>query len=1042
MRQCLLSSPLVLVLALAAGSAACTEEPERSGNPTVVEEKPPRLSAQPPPGVIPAYALSVTIAVSDSQAELLHAFDADPEPAAGKWSQGSLNLRITKSTSIRVLVRTASGRIWGPYAFEYALRTAGGTGGCRIHEPARIWYRGSEAIPLKVDYALPVALAKVELLVDGEVAAVLDSPEDAIATATLTLAALGTEKGYDVTCRVSTRSGVPAAGNLVRLYVDATPPAADWAAAGPDLPPTHYRVTASDAGAGLARAELCDAAFLRCLPMRAEDDGFLLATAFVPGAAAAFAGRARVFDAAGNGVTLTAPSFSALAVPPAAASYVHPVTLTASPAFNLAAALAAGGAGVPSEVRSLAFAPLPLTQQTLAAGWNELLFRRSGEVSWQTYGVYHAGVRVALPFAGPWLVYAGHATIPAMQATLAAQPVTGAVWAQAWLDVPNLFFVADANASGAWDDGEPLYLTAAPPAPWLGRGRPVATTLAAAVTRTAATPRAADIACADCANGPALVLQRRDEAHGAPVGRRTWTGLAFTAGLITAQAYEAEDGEHCLFVWDEDGNGIPSGGEPRGAGACGAGPFTLRRAETAALAVTASGFTLDGIPFGGTVTGAVEVRDSAGALLTDVPLDVITDFDGTGRRTVPLPAEAAWPGTLLLWPAGATLAAALPGAPAAGAATTAVEVRDAANALVAAAVEAWTPSIVDHRVFDPAVTQWTGLTYDPQYRPRLRALRDGFLSEWSYLDATAGTLRVLSGAGVGSVSGYVLDGAGGPVTGAVVEWDADPYFARTRSGADGSFVLPSLGAGRLRARRGGRRAEVTASLAVNAGESLLVNLRVPPSDAPAWPAGTAATLVPEAVSGPAAAALYFDGLFAWSPLPAGEWAVHSGRFSRRFEAPGALPGIALGDAAWLALYWSPELAAASHVLRCGAREQAFAFGDPLIIDAPCWDWYARPQSSPYEFYVGRPDPQGGAPLAGLRSVVFSFSWYGVALAFQPVTLVDRLFNRTLVFMTDAQGVVAAVLPHGYYEAESAGQKFRGAAAVHHTSLSNEPFVFP
>lgn len=1009
---------------------ACRGGDDEKRRPDPVDEmgEPPKLTVTPPPGTYDTYELDVRVAPADPDVELIVARNAAPQADDNAWLRGAVVTRLSASGSVRVLTRDREGRVFGPVSFNYRLaeRYHGAT--CRIEAPPRLYYGPAEPIRLTITYSLSSSLSRVELLVNGMVADTLTTAPYAFGVTEMTASPLGIEGAYEVSCRVTAPLLDDVSGTAFTVYVDATPPGAAWITNAGWSPPTHYLLAGDDyGGAGIARAELCNSALSSCVPMRqlsATQFGF--ATALAAGGGAGFTLTARLYDAVGNRTDVSAAPVAASDLPLGAAPYLNAITLVTDATYDLAARLAADGLTA-AEVRDLAFDLVPAAALALQPGWNEFLFRVAGAPDWQTFGVYQAGVSVTLPTlaGGAWLVYASTGTIPAMQGVrIDVVPGTAAQWARAWFQVPRLFFVADAGNDGAWNDADALYLLDATDAggPWLREGVPLRAGLVPVSTTTAAA-QSADLDCTGCAAGGTLVLQRRAARHAAPVGRQSWPAVDLSAGVAAAHAYDAQPGERCLFFWDESGDGAPGGREPRAEAQCDAPAFTLRRGETLAAAATGATLHFTGLPYGGAVTGRVDVTINAASIL-ESPWMRFDERDGTGARAAPLPGYGSWPSTLTLWNDNAALVTSLPGQASAITTTGDVEVRDENNLLLAAAVEAHSPGVSDYALFD-GVSASVALAYAEGTVPRVRALRDGYLSEWIYPSASFATLRLFSPLATGIVQGVVRDEAGQTVTGAAITWEADPYTAQTVSGPDGAYELPALGAGHLILRHAAGGAGMTVPLTLDAGNLVSLDLTLP-SDGLRWPAGLLAGARTVTVTGPAPVTAFTDGRHAWAGVAPGVWALESPpNFTRAFTAPGALPAFALRAPTPHALSWSALLLEATVTLRCGAREQRIDFGAWLLIDVPCWDLYAEHGGT--RFYLGRPTAAFGAPDVGLQRWFGGVNLNGSPAASYPVRLRDLVFARTFERTTDEGGRLVVVLPHGEYQVETlAGDVFRNA----------------
>ncbi len=1004
----------------------------------------PLLSVEPPPGAYGAYALDVTLAAADPEVELLFALNRAPDPEVEAWEGNPVAIRLVDSASLVVFTRDAGGRVWGPYSFGYQLAMRDPEGFCVIQPPARTHYGAAEPIPLEVSFSLPAALSALELRAGGTRSVSLVSAAYPRGTTTLTLPPLTLEKAWTVECRVATPGADDIVGNTVDVHVDATPPVAVWNFDPPWSPPTHFRIDASDTGAGLAAAELCDAAFSHCVPMQAVSGGFRFSTAWQTGGGA-FTARARVTDRAGNVRHLAAVSSTAAAVPPASLS-VLPITAVTGAPFDLGAWLAQAGEGPPEEIRALDFTLLAAGAVPLAAGWNEFLYRPAGASAWRTVGIYRAGIALTLPArpaaAHRWLLYASSATIPVWQAApVATHPVTVPVWSRPWFDVPRLFFVEDVNGDGVWGDAEPIYRPAVEDfgGAFLRRAVPVTAALEAVPGMPAVTTAASEVACGDCGAGGILRVFRATTPTGLPLERTSLGGIDLSAASPVSVTYPAEAADACRWFWDEDGNGVASADEPRALVGCSAAAVALHRGGGLTASADSSSLAVAGIPFGGAVTGFVEVRDGAAELLVRAPLDTLADRDGTGRRVAPLPFAASWPAQIRLWSSGGeTATAPLPGTPAASTATVQIAVQDDQGQALSAAVEVRSDVLADFRIYDAATPSVT-VQVAPGLRSRARALREGYVGEWVYLDEPAVTLPLLSVAMTGRALGSVRDEDGTPISGALIEWESEPWTSRTQACADGTFSLRALGAGRLMVRSPASGASLTQSLHLTAGDEKTVHVTLP-AKGPRWPLGLQTVAGSLSVTGPAPAALFSGAGYVWGPRAEGAWMIESGTHRRAFTLPGAIPGLGFAGGREHDFSWSSELRDAALSVRCGGRVQGIPFGARARIDSLCWEWWGEWNGTAW--FLGRPEPEAGFPAAGIRRFRTTVLKNGTYAAGAPVRFRDLLFGRTIEGLSGAGGALEVLLPHGYFAIEDdAGLPLRDAkgvpvfVAIHHLAAA-------
>lgn len=1030
--SCLPRGGWILFLAACLAVAGC-----RAGDsPDTEEPEPPApvLQADPPAGTYDSFVLDVEISALDPEVELLFGVNLDPDLDL-PWYQGAVSVHLRNSATIRVLARDPDGREWGPYSFAYQLRQRDAQGGCWIQEMDRIYYGPQDHVPVPVGYTFPTALSRLELLVDGSPEAYYAAEDIPRGVTTVTLPPFPVEKGYDVQCRISVSDEEKIEGDVVRLYMDATPPTAEWVNAAPWLPPTHYRLVAQDTGgSGVSHADICDNTGSYCLPMSGAGTMFSFSTSFMTGGADGFGVEVRVYDRAGNLFVMEAPLVDGSDIPTGASAYLHSVTMVTTSAFDLHQWLLDQGEDPPVEVRTIDDVPVDGHSLSLKKGWNEYLFRRAGEVSWQTFGTYHAGVDLTLPsrdpaLEGAWLVYASQSTVPVLQATrIAVEPLASSDWLRPWFDIPRLFVVEDVDNTGVWDDDDRVFVLDAldEGGPWLRRAEPLRASLVEVVSQPGTQARSVLLECEDCYSGGVLTagvlrLQRRSHSEGPPVGRYSWSAGEVSEFPVTVE-FQADAEDTCLFFWDEDVNGVVNGDEPRQMLPCDSAEALLGRAEALTVETKDDSFFVRGIPYGGAITALVEVLHDSGEALFTRPLPLVMDRDGTGHRQVEVTDYGRWPLRLSTWDdQGSRKEASLPGSPLSTTTTVEVDVRDESDSLIAAVVENQMPGLSDYQIFDGSVRALVGV--NPDDWPYMRAHRDGYVSEWYQGDGSLITLRLYSPAAAGLVQGHVYGADGEPVLHALISWDAGQWTSQTFTDSQGWYSLPILGTGLLSARLPDSIHSEDAPLVAAAGDTFSHTFHLPPT-VPVWPMGMVTTQRVTAVTGPSPASVSSNDLYTWAwmdggtGLPAGQWVMHAAENLRRpFLVPGAMPGYELHNPSPLSVPWTSLLLASSMHLRCGAREQVVSFGIAPLVDSLCWEWYAAWGGQ--AFYLGRPSPVGGMPNAGLKEWRATIRQGGVVVPSLDVQLRDLIFDRKVEATTDGAGRLHVALPHGFYEVRTA-----------------------
>jgi hypothetical protein len=993
--------------------AACGGAGELSGLPPVSE--PPKISVLPKPGAYELYELDVTVAVSaPAGTDVYYDLDKAPDTASPRL-RSPLKLRLVRSTRIQVLA-VHGGRTWGPYLFEYALTAPRpGLGSCLVRPFAKYWYKNGERVPAAFAYRFSTALSALYAVVDGQETALAVPGGQSDGSASAMLGPLAEGK-HSVGCLVRSPRLEDVGGDPLTIEFDTHPPLVSWVEAGGAFDraswPGRFGLQAADGLSGLAAGQIC--AGLACLPLERRDGGlYVYATALTAHTSASASLTAAVYDVAGNAavlpvLALDVSAFDEPDLPPPAA-----ITLTTEAVIDLPARL---GRGV-SEVCDLLLTAPCFTPAAvpLAEGWNDFVFRAGAGTAWESFAIFRAGLAAALPAGpGPWLVYASASTGPLLQASLVAVTTAAAgAFTRAWFDVPHLAFVEDRNANGRYDPYDGLFTVAtdALRGAYDRRQAPVVTALTRYVYPDAGGAVTAAVSCPAACTAPGrLVAESRASLFGYPVTHVEWG-----AGLPAAVTLAAAPGDWCLFFWDESGDGVVNGGEPRAVGSCAAPAFTLARKD----GVLRFAGALQGVPYGGAVTRSLELLAPSGAVLARYPKPALADTDGLGVLTgamgwsdgpgYPPPGVAA---RMRFAAAGEVTAVAYAGAPRVTPPVSyAVAVTDELGAPIEALVQLRSGgSIADATATDSLGNAVVG-TAALETQLAAVALRDGYLAYARAVTQSPVALQLLSPAVTGRVTGLVVDALGAPVPGAAVAWRAGNYESSAVSAADGSYALAaSGGAGVLLVGAFGAHARSASFALVVTRETVVQSVVLEADAAPGWPRGPWWSAVPEVWGGELR---YDDAYYGIAVTGAGPVTVAHAGIRREVTLPGALP--APDYHAYFPVGVTTPFAAQLNLrAECGARWQPV--NAAAQIDSPCWQLVGGDELQRYVF--ARLDP--AVPYAEPPAMARFYANVSVGGGVPPdqvLTFHEQLIPR-VIRLPLSLGAVYGFLPFGVYRVET------------------------
>lgn len=1015
-------SVLLGVLALIGLACPGKNEPPQK---IKAQPRPPGLQIQPAPGVYEAYQLTVT-AVTERDHVLYVGLDEPPELSPTQGYRESFRLTLVKSTRLFVNVQRPNGGRYGPYVYEYLLRSPFRTGNCAIAELPKTFYRGDEPLNLLVQYVFPAALSRLEIALDGVSHSVPVKSFSGVTTATF---APLSEGAHTVQCRVVSPSAT-FVGNVIDFIYDHTPPSGTWLTSAFVFNQNNWRnelqVEAADGLSGLAEVSICNAGTGTCITMLpAGGPVYTFATAMTDATRLVADVYVHLVDRAGNVFDLPQRTVDFLAYSdPVPSDLPLAITYAAQPIWNLAAMLPANV----SEVRHFDGSSLsePITAVSLSTGWNEFLFRISGSQHWHSYGVYQAGVEVhlpAIPNAQRWLVYASVATVPAMQAKredVIPMPTTGsvAVWKRPWFEeIPHVFFVAD-DGDGRWTEGDSVYVDSQDN--WSSSVRAWGVPLfITSIEVTAPTPPG---------YGKTVTL---DIAPGLPQSpvffewRADYSSFPAYHKRITATTYPVQvtvpTSGLCHFFLDLDGGGTASAGEPRSVQSCSENTFLIASRDGPLAVTMVAGYPLPwvkGMLYGSSVTASVVIVDETSNPVVTYPIRSVLDVSGLGSALYAEGFEIRYPNlSSEIWFQQDSYLARWTPAPTSESmpsTTLSVYVVDQVGSSLSAVVFAKGATRKTY-VYAPA-GQWSLLPVDGSAPYSVFAVRDGYLSEKAITSATNVTLRLLAPTIAGAMTGVVRDALGRPLPNAEITWESNGYFAATRSDANGNYRLPVTAAvGELRIQiplASGKRT-VNYAIATTTGLQQADWLG-PTTWEPLWPMGLGS--VPDNIVGPSSLPVVSGGL-AYSAIvtgaTSGTWQSRWSTWARNFTLPGGLPGQALANWHVTAL---PSLRFFmgnfdTH-LRCGDWRQPVA--DVVFVHADCWAWLGQDEFQTY--ILGLPQGDQYPSRSGLGGLLLNIytSVGGIPVGSQLLDLHEQILPGRKIRVRVENGIVSATIPAGVY----------------------------
>ena len=1046
---------LLLLLLVACNGAPEPSQPVEVPPPSVE----PELVLTPPPGGYTLFRLTVT-ATTEPDHDLFFDLDQPPELSTHEAYRGSFDVRLVKSSTLFVVVRSPDGETFGPYEFQYGLTSLAGDGACQLTEPARQFYREDEAVPLLLQYLLPAALARLEVSVNGVWQEIEVAHHQGSRTVELGPFAEG---DYEVGCRVVLLNE-EWDGNGVGFVVDGTPPSGAWLTSGASFTQADWRnvflVTAEDSLSGLASVQLCNAQSDVCIPMREDEaDIYGYPTALTDQTALSSDLYVRLRDVAGNESIVSTEHFDFTSFQdPVPARAPLPITLTTDSDLWQSGALLQGPDGLVdvrldfsvvaggdlTELLRFSGLPVPVGEWNavpLAPGWNEFLYRVSDSGYWRSFGIYHVGVEVNLPPSeGQWLVFSSRAGWPTMQSQLeeVVTPSDSASytrWTRPWFDVPNLFFVEDdLDGEQRWMSMADLWVDPVDPvSSWTENRRAWAEPVGIEPVlhepdpepRSYAKQVSIDVA-ADVPPGDIFFRW-----FISPRGFPTYHEKLFDADEFPVGVTVPERNGLCMFFVDVYGNGLPTADEPRAWGPCldeeGEGrDFLIDWRHDDELTISQSTGLISGLHYAGAVTGTITVTTEDGQPLISYPSPTWQDRSGVGQASfqdgfnIRYPAL---PAVLDVYHAGEAAQLTFDAQDGILTETISVAVTDEVGQPLQSLVLTSSTSGVDDDGY--AATDPFGLADVPVLGPvpyTVYASRDGWLSEKAVTESTEGELplRLLSPGVTGGLYGTVT-AEGEPVGNAEVTWESELYVARGRTADDGTYAIPASGGTgvlTLSIHQAAQTRTETFAAEVTL-ESILLDLDITREAMLSWPIGLGSA--PQVVLGPLAApqpvhlrvgqGFYTAAITdAADDIWMGEW---SDGFRRFFAMPGALPPFLAVALDSYPLPSSPSFDRIYSYARCGDWEREVR--SSISAQSDCWRWLgddslqtyalgslldeAYPQHMGLGLLDGRVRDSSGTLIEDARLLV----------------LRDQILTgRTIHVMSEA-GFISAAVPYGIYQ---------------------------
>jgi hypothetical protein len=975
----------------------------------------PVLKMTPPPGTYQARVLEVLVQAPTADFDLFLGIDSAAVTEPANAYPGALTVQLYGTSRLHIAMRAPDGTFWNYGPYQYKLEQDFPEGACSVMALPRDSFRDDEIITVGVTYARATALDEVNLKYDGaHLHRFATTPDQGHGSGIFELGPISEEGWHTLECEVSARFST-VGSTVVSFLIDGTPPSVSWAGQTGRILPRDWTgvfpVLATDMHSGVALVEVCNAGLTACLLVEhVEDDEYRFATVITRETDTIASLRVRVTDRVGW-TTVSSPIGLELWGFANTVPFIREITTTTQSAWDLSAEVTGAVAQIFRVDGRIDASPLPWALQVFA-GWNEWAYRSELDVDWSSFAIYGAGLSLAVPSLGEWLVYGSHSTLPAFQAFLLDRlsPLSMG-WANPDFQIPHLFFILDEDGDGRWSSPDRLFRCAEDA--WQGRwftdGEPVQCTFVEVPMETESTTlHTVDIDCAECSGAGRLVVQQRATLASWPVSHTTFAPEVFPVQVTFA----AEPGLLCVWWWDVSEHGAMEPNALRAFETCEATSVQLKSHGAGNFRLSDTQQEFLGMPYGGTVTGHVNFLDSMENVLLHISWPQNVDHAGHGRvglsppevlNYTSGPVEGVW------FSGGDSFAERHILAISQSSGQVWVRVTDQAGDDAPAVV--WVAGAYrNHAV----VVDSPGLTVVPlpEEAREIWAERAGFLSLLSKVDGESEyALRITHESLTGRVTGMLSSEFGAPVTAAEVVWESQLFRARTYTDAAGHYALPaSGGAGILRVSFGESWPVVATYELEVTSATVVFNIAAPDPEGPR--AGLGVIRFGSTPVHSAGSHFSLSDERYYSLAGTGLTGIHSialGQLEHDTRLPGFLPAFSMPGNADSSPPTAWQLGGRS--LRCGARHVEETGG--AVLDAPCWTWSA--QDGMEEYFLGILGGERGFPAAvGAAMSEFSVGMYtGDHLVLQ-----DRLLSRTIRLRV-TEGFAVGGVPYGVYDAFTA-----------------------